>query len=117
MHCGILFDFALFVTLFSGDINEELVKAAANGDSSKIEELIQHKDADPNGVFVGHTALQAAAQNGHAEVNILSCTDFFSIFFAGRLSSFPTFIMFSRGLAYTIALVFMRIIKHRIIKQ
>ena len=57
--------------LLLGDINEELVKAAANGDSSKIEELIQHRDADPNGVFVGHTALQAAAQNGHAEVNIL----------------------------------------------
>ena len=53
------------------------MKAAANGDSGKIEELIQHRDADPNGVFVGHTALQAAAQNGHAEVNILLCTDFF----------------------------------------
>jgi len=53
---------------FTGDINEELVKAAANGDVAKVEELIQTKEADPNGVFVGHTALQAAAQNGHAEV-------------------------------------------------
>ncbi|XP_067936875.1 E3 ubiquitin-protein ligase MIB1-like [Watersipora subatra] len=52
----------------AGDINEELVKAAANGDISKVEELIQTQDADPNGVFVGHTALQAAAQNGHADV-------------------------------------------------
>ncbi|KAF6027626.1 MIB1 [Bugula neritina] len=58
----------LFETNVSGDINEELVKAAANGDVSKVEELIQTKEADPNGVFVGHTALQAAAQNGHAEV-------------------------------------------------
>ena len=56
------------------------MKAAANGDSGKIEELIQHRDADPNGVFVGHTALQAAAQNGHAEVNTILCTDFFSMF-------------------------------------
>ena len=93
------------------------MKAAANGDSGKIEELIQHRDADPNGVFVGHTALQAAAQNGHAEVNILLCTDFFSMFFAGHLSPFPTFIMFYRGLAYTIAHVFMRIIVHQIVKQ
>lgn len=44
------------------------MKAAANGDISKVEELLQQRDADPNGVFVGHTALQAAAQNGHAEV-------------------------------------------------
>ena len=56
--------------LFKGDINEELVKAAANGDISKVEELIQTRDADPNGVFVGHTALQAAAQNGHADVGL-----------------------------------------------
>lgn len=53
----------------AGDINEEMVKAAANGDISKVEELIQTRDADPNGVFVGHTALQAAAQNGHADVS------------------------------------------------
>lgn len=45
------------------------MKAAANGDVSKVEELLQQRDADPNGVFVGHTALQAAAQNGHADVS------------------------------------------------
>ena len=58
--------------LFKGDINEELVKAAANGDIGKVEELIQTRDADPNGVFVGHTALQAAAQNGHADVSLIA---------------------------------------------
>lgn len=53
----------------AGDINEELVKAAANGDVSRVEELLVQDTADPNGEFVGHTALQAAAQNGHAEVS------------------------------------------------
>lgn len=57
--------------IVTGDINEELVKAAANGDIGKVEDLIQKRDADPNGVFVGHTALQAAAQNGHADVSHL----------------------------------------------
>lgn len=47
------------------------MKAAANGDVNKVEELLQQQDADSNGVFVGHTALQAAAQNGHADVSKL----------------------------------------------
>ncbi|KAG1650958.1 E3 ubiquitin-protein ligase mib1 [Nymphon striatum] len=58
----------LFETHVSGDINEELVKAAANGDSLKCEEILKRPEADVNGVFAGHTALQAASQNGHIEV-------------------------------------------------
>ncbi|XP_014677222.1 PREDICTED: E3 ubiquitin-protein ligase MIB1-like isoform X2 [Priapulus caudatus] len=58
----------LFETHVSGDIHEELVKAAANGDAQKVEELLSRPDADVNGIFAGHTALQAASQNGHAEV-------------------------------------------------
>ncbi|KAK2193980.1 hypothetical protein NP493_4g12025 [Ridgeia piscesae] len=58
----------LFETHVSGDVNEELVKAAANGDAQKVEEILQRPEADVNGVFAGHTALQAASQNGHVEV-------------------------------------------------
>lgn len=58
----------------AGDINEELVKAAANSDTLKVEELLKSREADPNGVFVGHTALQAAAQNGHADVRPINLT-------------------------------------------
>ncbi|GAB6022111.1 E3 ubiquitin-protein ligase mib1 [Chamberlinius hualienensis] len=58
----------LFENHVSGDVNEELVKAAANGDAQKCEEIIKRPDADVNGVFAGHTALQAASQNGHLEV-------------------------------------------------
>ncbi|XP_013779366.1 E3 ubiquitin-protein ligase MIB1-like, partial [Limulus polyphemus] len=58
----------LFETHVSGDINEELVKAAANGDVQKLEELLKRPDAEVNGVFATHTALQGASQNGHIEV-------------------------------------------------
>lgn len=58
----------LFETHVSGDVNEELVKTAANGDAQKCEESMKRTDADVNGVFAGHTALQAASQNGHLEV-------------------------------------------------
>ena len=30
----------------SGDINEELVKAAANGDAQKCDEILQRQDSD-----------------------------------------------------------------------
>ena len=30
----------------SGDVNEELVKAAANGDSQKCDEILQRPEAD-----------------------------------------------------------------------
>jgi len=59
----------LFETHVSGDVNEELVKAAANGDVQKVEEVLGRSDAPSvNGVFAGHTALQAASQNGHLDV-------------------------------------------------
>ncbi|XP_046820136.1 E3 ubiquitin-protein ligase MIB1 isoform X3 [Vespa velutina] len=58
----------LFETHVSGDVNEELVKTAANGDACKCEECLKRPEADVNGVFSGHTALQAASQNGHLEV-------------------------------------------------
>ncbi|XP_070556888.1 LOW QUALITY PROTEIN: E3 ubiquitin-protein ligase MIB1-like [Ptychodera flava] len=58
----------LFETHVSGDVNEELVKASANGDAAKIEEILSRPDADVNGIFAGHTALQAASQNGHIDV-------------------------------------------------
>lgn len=47
--------------------NEELVKAAANGDAAKCEDLLAI-GSNVNGVFAGHTALQAASQNGHVSV-------------------------------------------------
>ena len=58
----------LFETHVSGDLTEELVKAAANGDPQKVEDLISREECNVNGVFAGHTALQAASQNGHLEV-------------------------------------------------
>ncbi|XP_049830572.1 E3 ubiquitin-protein ligase MIB1 [Schistocerca gregaria] len=58
----------LFETHVSGDVTEELVKTAANGDAQKCEDSLKRPDADVNGVFGGHTALQAASQNGHLEV-------------------------------------------------
>ncbi|XP_053680164.1 E3 ubiquitin-protein ligase mind-bomb [Anopheles nili] len=77
----------LFEPHASGDATEELVKAAANGDKLKVEELLTGRAGqnmpsssssmgepqsvvklDINGVFAGHTALQAASQNGHLEV-------------------------------------------------
>ncbi|XP_071952953.1 E3 ubiquitin-protein ligase MIB1-like isoform X2 [Antedon mediterranea] len=58
----------LFETHITGDLNEELVKAAANGDSARCEEILSRHDLDANAQFAGHTALQAASQNGHAEI-------------------------------------------------
>ncbi|XP_046961355.1 E3 ubiquitin-protein ligase MIB1 [Vanessa cardui] len=60
----------LFETHVTGDANEELVKAAANGDAARCADILARTDgaqADVNGVYGGHTALQAAAQNGHVE--------------------------------------------------
>lgn len=63
---------ALLKKLYECDLNgnsiEELVKAAANGDNVRCEEVLQRLDADVNGIFAHHTALQAASQNGHVEV-------------------------------------------------
>ncbi|KAJ0181928.1 hypothetical protein K1T71_002650 [Dendrolimus kikuchii] len=61
----------LFESHVTGDANEELVKAAANGDAARCAEILARTEgahADINGFYGGHTALQAAAQNGHVEV-------------------------------------------------
>ncbi|XP_055906296.1 E3 ubiquitin-protein ligase mind-bomb isoform X1 [Eupeodes corollae] len=66
----------LFEPNVSGDATEEFVKAAANGYAARCEEYLTGASpatsasalADVNGVFAGHTALQAASQNGHIEV-------------------------------------------------
>ena len=77
----------LFENHVTGDVNEELVKAGANGDYQKCEEvtifawptrirscnfvyfqILKRGECDVNGVFSGHTSLQAAAQNGHLDV-------------------------------------------------
>lgn len=58
----------LYETQITGDINEELVKAAANGDNKKCDEILNKIGSNVNGVFAGHTALQAASQNGHLNV-------------------------------------------------
>ncbi|XP_030388129.1 E3 ubiquitin-protein ligase mind-bomb isoform X2 [Scaptodrosophila lebanonensis] len=78
----------LFEPNVSGDATEEFVKAAANGFASRCEEYLSGASQpstssaaaaaasssspnalpDVNGVFAGHTALQAASQNGHIEV-------------------------------------------------
>lgn len=51
----------LFESHVTGDANEELVKAAANGDAARCTDILSRTDgahADVNGVFGGHTALQ-----------------------------------------------------------
>lgn len=87
----------LFEPQVSSDITEELVKAAANGDAAKCEKFLNPtgtvaeqpsssptceqdgsqpstssaavlSQANVNGVFAGHTSLQAASQNGHLDV-------------------------------------------------
>ncbi|XP_054732454.1 E3 ubiquitin-protein ligase mind-bomb isoform X1 [Anastrepha obliqua] len=84
----------LFEPNVSGDATEEFVKAAANGYAARCEEYLsgavqpasstasgaaaaaaaavaagaQATIPDVNGVFAGHTALQAASQNGHTDV-------------------------------------------------
>ena len=35
-----------------------------------MEELLSREECNVNGVFAGHTALQAASQNGHLEVRV-----------------------------------------------
>lgn len=51
----------LFESHVTGDANEELVKAAANGDAARCADILARTDgvqADVNGVYGGHTALQ-----------------------------------------------------------
>jgi hypothetical protein len=46
----------LFETHVSGDVNEELVKAAANGDASRVDEILQRSEADVSYFYLGGTA-------------------------------------------------------------
>ena len=43
----------LFETQESGDINEELVKAAANGDLAKVEDILMRPDVDVSVLVIG----------------------------------------------------------------
>ena len=52
------------VGLRSADFTDELT----NSFLFKVEELLSREECNVNGVFAGHTALQAASQNGHLEV-------------------------------------------------
>ena len=47
---------------------EELVKSAASGDVGRTEEILAGGVCSVDESFTGHTALQAACQNGHIEV-------------------------------------------------
>ncbi len=47
---------------------EDMVKGAANGDVSRVEELLESAACCVDDQFNGRTALQAAAQNGHIYV-------------------------------------------------
>ena len=58
----------LFETQLSGDPVEELVKMSAAGDRDRVRGLMLRLDHQVNGVFAGHTALQAACQNGHDDI-------------------------------------------------
>nr|XP_023399712.1 E3 ubiquitin-protein ligase MIB1 isoform X1 [Loxodonta africana] len=58
----------LFETQESGDLNEELVKAAANGDVAKVEDLLKRPDVDVNGQCAGHTAMQLLVRMDHVDI-------------------------------------------------
>ena len=51
-----------------GNLEEELVKAAASGDFIKCEIILKTKGSNVNSIFAGHTALQAASQNGNVNI-------------------------------------------------
>ena len=50
----------LFETHVSGDVNEELVKAAANGDAQKVEEILQRPEADVS-IYTGYSPIWVEA--------------------------------------------------------
>ena len=47
----------LYESQVSGDSMEELVKAVANGDLTKVEELLTRTECSVNSVFAGHSLL------------------------------------------------------------
>jgi len=62
---------SLLKKLFEGHESKEpseiLVKAAAEANNEQIENLCKIHGTDVNSVYAGHTALQAACQNGHID--------------------------------------------------
>lgn len=89
----------LFETHVSGDVNEELVKSAANGDAAKVEEILAvgggvasgtaaggggtpppASQANVNGVFGGHTALQVGKWDFYSDLNIFKVLTFLYLF-------------------------------------
>ena len=57
----------LFEPSATGDTVEDLVKSAANGDVQSVLRCLT-AGAAVDGIYAGHSALQAASQNGHEEV-------------------------------------------------
>lgn len=53
----------LFETHVSGDVNEELVKAAANGDVQKVEEILQRPETDVSFFFSPVNGLEIFHKN------------------------------------------------------
>lgn len=41
---------------------------SANGDAGRCEQILNIDGIDVNAIFAGHTALQAASQNGHIDI-------------------------------------------------
>lgn len=58
----------LFETQESGDLNEELVKAAANGDVAKVEDLLKRPDVDVSVLFWDYLFWGASSTKGRAAV-------------------------------------------------
>ncbi len=47
---------------------EDLVKGAASGDVTRVDQLLVAEECGVNEQFNGRTALQAASQNGHIDI-------------------------------------------------
>lgn len=63
----------LFETQESGDLNEELVKAAANGDVAKVEDLLKRPDVDVSVLFWGYPFGGASSTKRSAAVLSTPC--------------------------------------------
>ncbi|KAL3312912.1 E3 ubiquitin-protein ligase mib1 [Cichlidogyrus casuarinus] len=53
------------------DVNEEFVRAAAEGNLKKLSWLLKHRNADVNGVYGGSTALQVACQSDQLQIVVM----------------------------------------------
>lgn len=63
----------LFETQESGDLNEELVKAAANGDVAKVEDLLKRPDVDVSVLLLGGLVLRTCNTKGSEAVLHTAC--------------------------------------------